>query len=58
MSRKKIFQRLCRLYESTSCLDISDKDSLVIFSDLHMGDGGSLDDFAGNAGCFSFLLNN
>ncbi|MCP4151294.1 MAG: metallophosphoesterase [bacterium] len=58
MSRKKIFQRLCRLYESTSCLDISDKDSLVIFSDLHIGDGGSLDDFAGNAGCFSFLLNN
>lgn len=46
------FQLLEKLYIESPELKISDKDKIVIFSDLHMGDGRSLDDFHKNSQLF------
>lgn len=53
-----IIKRLTNLAESTPLKEISDRDNLVIFSDLHMGDGGKSDDFVTNSDLLSHILKN
>ena len=40
------------LFEQTSVSVLSDRDRMVVFSDLHMGDGGNRDDFLTNSNLF------
>lgn len=56
MTEKNILKRLNRLLEDTPALEISGKDKLVIFSDLHVGNKGSNDDFARNSDFFRQIL--
>ena len=57
-SIEAITLNLEKLYKSAPKIEISDNDRFVIFSDLHMGNGGINDDFAKNAQLFHFILNN
>src|SRR6056297_964941 len=50
---KILLEQLC---EKTQDLTITDQDKLVIFSDLHIGDGRRRDDFRGNSELFSTAL--
>jgi UDP-2,3-diacylglucosamine pyrophosphatase LpxH len=50
------FQLLEKLYKDSPQIKISSKDKIVIFSDLHMGDGRSLDDFHKNSKIFITAL--
>lgn len=45
----RLLRRLDRLYEKAPVLQLGAEDKLVVFSDLHLGDGGKDDDFAKNA---------
>jgi UDP-2,3-diacylglucosamine pyrophosphatase LpxH len=47
---------LDRLFEKAPVLRLGPADKLVIFSDLHMGNGGGKDDFAPNAGLMLAIL--
>lgn len=58
MFEKKIQQRLNDLLKTTRIKDIKAKDKLVIFSDLHMGNGGKGDDFKKNGSFFHYVLEN
>jgi len=49
-------QKLDRLYEKAPVLRLGADDKLVVFSDLHMGNGGGRDDFAPNAVLFQAVL--
>lgn len=51
---KLVMQQLC---EKTEELNLSDDDKIVIFSDLHVGDRKSLDDFKGNSEILKTVLN-
>jgi UDP-2,3-diacylglucosamine pyrophosphatase LpxH len=55
---KKIFKRLAVFYSQIPVLRVSRKDKIVIFSDLHMGDGGRHDDFLKNSSLFRYVLEN
>lgn len=50
------FQLLEKLYKDSPVLEITNKDKIVIFSDLHMGDGRSQDDFHKNSNLFLAAL--
>jgi len=52
MIKKATINALEDLYEKSPSIEISKKDRWVIFSDLHMGNGGSNDDFTSNAALF------
>ncbi|WP_421764202.1 metallophosphoesterase [Ekhidna sp.] len=56
LSTKVLYRKLDKLYEQSPTLDIHSKKKWVIFSDLHMGDGGSTDDFKQNANLFTSAL--
>ena len=60
MGKKKLSlrsrQKLDRLYEKAPVLRLGVEDKLVVFSDLHMGNGGGRDDFAPNAALFRAVL--
>lgn len=58
MNEKKIYKPLNDLYNRTPAHDISKKDKIVVFSDLHLGNGKSSDDFAHNGDFFLHLLQN
>ncbi len=47
-----IVQYLDDLFESASIREISTQERVVVFSDLHLGDGGRKDDFRKNANLF------
>ncbi|MBN1838021.1 MAG: metallophosphoesterase, partial [Spirochaetales bacterium] len=47
---------MAALLRDAPAVRITDRSRIVVFSDLHMGDGGRGDDFRNNAGFFSFLL--
>ena len=49
-------KRLKRLMENAQSLSLKENRALVIFSDLHMGDGSRVDDFRGNALLLSSAL--
>ncbi len=53
-----IFKHLNELFDKSLTLEIKKKDKFVIFSDLHMGDGTSKDDFKDNSSLFHSLLEN
>ncbi len=44
------------LFDTAPAREITAQDRVVVFSDLHMGDGGSKDDFKENAGLFLTAL--
>lgn len=56
--KESILNNLEKLYHNSPKIEISDSDRFVIFSDLHMGNGGMNDDFAKNAQLFDFILKN
>lgn len=56
MKSKNIFKYLDHLLKTSPSIEISNKDNFVIFSDLHIGNGGSNDDFKTNAELFEFAL--
>lgn len=58
MTKKNILKRLNNLFEETPVKDISPGDKIVIFSDLHLGNGGRMDDFAHNSDFFLYVLRN
>ena len=49
-------EKLTRLLAETAALDITDSDKFIIISDLHMGNGGKLDDFRHNGGFVQYVL--
>ncbi len=49
---------LNKLLLSTECITITDTDKIIIFSDLHLGDGSFRDDFLHNSVMFLDLLEN
>jgi UDP-2,3-diacylglucosamine pyrophosphatase LpxH len=57
-NKETIFANLEKFYNNSPKIEITDNDRFVIFSDLHMGNGGLNDDFAKNAQLFNFVLNN
>jgi UDP-2,3-diacylglucosamine pyrophosphatase LpxH len=52
----RLRRRLDRLYKKAPVLRLGTDDRLVIFSDLHLGDGGGDDDFRKNADLFLAVL--
>lgn len=58
MKKKSVFKPLHDLYNRTPARDISKKNKIVVFSDLHLGNGKSRDDFAHNGDFFLYLLKN
>lgn len=56
ISTKALYRKLDKLYDESPSFDVKSKKRWVIFSDLHMGDGGSTDDFKQNANLFSTAL--
>lgn len=56
LSTKVLYEYLQGLYESSPEVPIASHDKWVIFSDLHMGDGGSNDDFKVNSELFTCAL--
>lgn len=51
-----IHKNLNAVFDAAEEIDIDQQNKLVIFSDLHMGDGSSSDDFKRNATLFSTAL--
>lgn len=58
MNGKNILKRLNDLYNKTQIRDLAKENKIVIFSDLHLGNGKSCDDFARNGDFFLYLLKN
>jgi len=56
MSRDFSLRNLKELYESTPEQELSSRTKMVIFSDLHLGAGGSTDDFRPNSALFAEVL--
>lgn len=56
MKEKATFPYLDKLYERAYEMGLEANDKYVIFSDLHMGDGGATDDFSSNADMFLQVL--
>lgn len=57
VSNKVVYQNLDKLFNSSPKFNLGSEDKWVIFSDLHMGDGGSTDDFKANSDLFIQSLN-
>lgn len=56
ITTKKLYKKLDKLFEASPVLELNSKKRWVIFSDLHMGDGGMTDDFKQNAKLFKSAL--
>lgn len=56
LKTKALYKKLIRQFEASPELALSSHKKWVIFSDLHMGDGGSTDDFKRNSELFSKAL--
>ncbi len=50
------YDTLVQLFERTPSVSLAPEDRWVIFSDLHLGNGGRNDDFKANAGLFTTVL--
>ena len=50
------YNNLSELFERAPAHELGDRDRYVIFSDLHMGNGGRSDDFVPNADLFTAVL--
>lgn len=53
---KALYSKLTKQFEESPEIDINEHKRWVIFSDLHVGDGGSRDDFKRNASLFTGAL--
>jgi Predicted ICC-like phosphoesterases len=53
---QKISASLHKLFQEAPEIRITDEDKIVIFSDLHMGNGGRHDDFLPNSDFFKYIL--
>ena len=53
--KEKLYSRISELWRATAVVDIAEP--MVIFSDLHLGDGGKRDKFLSNYNNYSALLN-
>jgi predicted phosphodiesterase len=51
-----VYDSLDSLYKRSPVLEIGDKDRMIIFSDLHMGEGDGHDDFKHNAELFLHVM--
>ncbi|MBN1798811.1 MAG: metallophosphoesterase family protein [Spirochaetales bacterium] len=60
MKTKKRFasSNLADILKHARSIKISNRDKFIIFSDLHMGNGGRMDDFLSNHRLFSYVLSN
>ncbi|WP_258102498.1 hypothetical protein [Marinoscillum sp. MHG1-6] len=56
VNNKIVYQNLTKLFEEAPVYELNNKSKWVIFSDLHMGDGGSTDDFKANSDLFLTVL--
>ncbi len=56
IKNKVLYQNLDKLFDEQPVQRLGTDDKWVIFSDLHMGDGGSTDDFKTNAQLFKTAL--
>ncbi|MFT4834400.1 MAG: UDP-2,3-diacylglucosamine pyrophosphatase LpxH [Marinoscillum sp.] len=56
IKNKIVYQKLDELYEEAKPIALTESSKWVIFSDLHMGDGGSNDDFKANAPMLQSVL--
>ncbi|MFH6982995.1 metallophosphoesterase family protein [Marinoscillum luteum] len=56
ITNKVVYQNLDDLFNQSPVFELTDADKWVIFSDLHMGDGGSTDDFRTNSDLFTRAL--
>ena len=56
ITNKVVYQNLDNLFEASPTFELNNSDRWVIFSDLHMGDGGSTDDFKTNSDLFKTTL--
>ncbi|MFY0601202.1 MAG: hypothetical protein JXR03_16115 [Cyclobacteriaceae bacterium] len=56
VNNKIVYQNLDLLYSEAPEFKLRKRDKWVIFSDLHMGDGGSTDDFKANSDLFAKVL--
>jgi UDP-2,3-diacylglucosamine pyrophosphatase LpxH len=56
LEKEIIAKNLDSLFEKSPVKQLTPVDRIVIFSDLHMGDGSKLDDFLHNADLFMYVL--
>lgn len=56
VNTKALYKKLNKLFESSPVVELSPGEKWVIFSDLHMGDGGTTDDFKRNSKLFEKVL--
>jgi UDP-2,3-diacylglucosamine pyrophosphatase LpxH len=56
VNNKVVYQNLNQLFNESREIKLKSGDRWVIFSDLHMGDGGSTDDFKANSDLFQRAL--
>lgn len=56
VNNKIVYQNLNALFAEAPTYKLTDEHQWVVFSDLHMGDGGSTDDFKGNSDLFLSAL--
>ncbi len=53
---KALYKKLNKLLDASPTIELSSRKCWVIFSDLHMGDGGATDDFKRNSKLFEKVL--
>lgn len=53
---KKYFNKLEKIYRESPTLNLNEEEKIVIFSDIHIGNGGRNDDFLQNSDIFSTIL--
>jgi UDP-2,3-diacylglucosamine pyrophosphatase LpxH len=58
MSDITTYNNIKNIYDNSISLKLDEKEKFVIFSDLHLGDGGRNDDFLRNSALFSYILEN
>ena len=58
MNKQTALKNLDKLFRNSPDNELKAEDNVVIFSDIHMGDGGKNDDFLKNAELFKFVLKN
>lgn len=56
IDNKVVYENLNKLYEQSETIPLDDSQKWVIFSDLHVGDGSSTDDFRINSNLFLTAL--
>ena len=54
--KQNAIQKLEKLFNESPIIDIGNEDKIVIFSDIHLGNGGYQDDFKQNSQLFSSVL--